>query len=191
MHLWGLFISVHMTAFRWGESIKKGMGRQDREKACLCWWQHTVVSAQLHLEPEVRTWKQPLANVAPVPSPAGEVHGWAPGPGKSPRMLQVLSSAPNQGTSKGSWTDAVSTQTLFRLKEDCTSNASTVTEWSFASQRHLAEKCSWFQVYPSKGCRAIYRKSKVDSRWVPEFCQSCIFTALGVKDFTWASGSFL
>lgn len=40
-----------------GRIQKKGMGRQDREKTSLCWWQHVVVSAQLHLKPYMRKWK--------------------------------------------------------------------------------------------------------------------------------------
>lgn len=55
-----------------------------------------------------------------------EVRGWAPG--QSPCTLQVLSSALNPGTGKWSWTDAVPTQALFKLKEDYTPNASPTSE---------------------------------------------------------------
>ena len=50
---------------------------------------------------------------------------------------------------------------------ECVSDTSTI-------QQHSAEKCSWFQVQPSKACRASWKR-RVDARWVSDFCQSCIF----------------
>lgn len=105
------------------------MGRQNREKACLCWWKHTVVSAQLHLKSKVRTWKQPLANLAAAAPPAEGCAWMVSRPRTEPVHATGAELCSEPRNWKWSWADTVSTQALFKLKEDYTPNASPMSEW--------------------------------------------------------------
>lgn len=191
MHLWYLFICVHMTAFRWGESIKKGMGR---EKACLYGWECTDVSAQLHLKPQVRTRKQPLANVAGPASSSREGCVWM---GSRPRTEPVHATGAELGsesrTGKRSWTDVVSTQALFKLIEDYTPNASPMSGWVIlCCSKTLGREMLNSKFTHPKDTEPDPGKVIL----VPDGCQTSVRAAFlqllkWMKDFTGASGSFL
>ena len=88
---------------------------------------------------------------------------------------------------------ALSPQALQHFKlndDDYTPSTSPMSEWCFCHSKTLSREMLLISSSP-KGCRAISLKSRADSKWVSDFCQSCTFATTEVKGFTLATGAFL